>query len=161
MWKDCFEKIPMCCRNVTFSCTNACCSQPSDRDFSLFLLLLSYRYTNESAHTTGISKPEMYKGWFDVEPEEFYRFLALLMYMGILPAPSVERFYSAKSLYNGLWARAFMEKKRFQQLLSFLKVSNREREDPKNKLAKVTIFARIYSEKVSKSFSAWKEFSHR
>ena len=128
----------MCCRNVTFSCTNACCSQPSDRDFSLFLLLLSYRYTNESAHTTGISKPEMYKGWFDVEPEEFYRFLALLMYMGILPAPSVERFYSAKSLYNGLWARAFMEKKRFQQLLSFLKVSNREREDPKNKLAKVT-----------------------
>ncbi|KAK3704764.1 hypothetical protein RRG08_000536 [Elysia crispata] len=95
-------------------------------------------YTNKSAHTTGISKPEMYKGWFDVEPEEFYRFLALLMYMGIVPAHSVERFYSAKSLYNGLWARAFMEKKRFQQLPSFLKVSNREREDPKNKLAKVT-----------------------
>ena len=80
----------------------------------------------------------MYKGWFDVEPEEFYRFLALLMYMGIVPAPSVETFYSAKTLYNGLWAQAFMEKKRFQQLLSFLKVSNREREDPKNKLAKVT-----------------------
>ena len=80
----------------------------------------------------------MFKDWFDLEPPEFYRFLALLMYMGIVPAQSIERFYSAKSLYNGLWARAFMEKKRFQQLMSFLKVSNREREDKNNKLAKVS-----------------------
>ena len=77
------------------------------------------RYTDESARTTGPSKHETYKGWFDVEPTEFCRLLALLM-----------------SLYNSLWAWAFMEKK-IQLLMSSLTVSHRDREDKENKLVKV------------------------
>jgi len=94
-------------------------------------------YTNQYAEMHGHEKPSLYSTWFDLTADEFYRFVGLLMYMSIIQAPNLEIYWSTKSLYHGLWARAFMSKLRFKQIQSFLKISNPDTEREDDKLRKV------------------------
>jgi len=80
-------------------------------------------FTNENARLIGPTKPSMYSAWEDVTHDTMYRFLGLLMYMGVVQVPNIERYWSTKSLYHGLWARSFMTKKRFKQIMCFLKTA--------------------------------------
>ena len=38
-------------------------------------------YTNDYANIVGPQKPSLYQSWSNTYPEEFYRFIGLLMYM--------------------------------------------------------------------------------
>ena len=76
--------------------------------------------------------------WVHVTPAELYSYVALLMYMSIIKAPSVEKYWSTATLYHGLWARSFMTLNRFKAISSFLKVVDPLKENVKDdKLAKV------------------------
>ncbi|KAK0068378.1 piggyBac transposable element-derived protein 3 [Biomphalaria pfeifferi] len=95
------------------------------------------QYTNTYATEHGLQKPSVFQSWYELSPDEFYRFCGLIMYAGIVQVPNIERFWSTKSLYNGLWARAFMSHDRFKAIMCFIKVSNPLSEDPNDKLCKV------------------------
>ena len=90
--------------------------------FTLDIVSHICQYTNAYALEHGPEKPSMFKGWYDFTPDEFYRFCGLIMYAGLVKAPSIDRFWCTKSLYNGLWARAYMSRDRFKSIMCFLKV---------------------------------------
>ena len=121
------------------------------------VLSISPRYTNDAARVYWSTKPATYFGWYDVEPAEFYRLLALLMYLGIIQVPSIDKAYSKKSLYNGLWCRAFLVKRRFKQIMCFLKLSNMDNQaNSTDKLFKVCLlveYIRSKSQALYKSIS--------
>ncbi|XP_055877291.1 piggyBac transposable element-derived protein 4-like [Biomphalaria glabrata] len=105
--------------------------------FTMDIVLQICQYTNTYATEHGLQKPSVFQSWYELSPDEFYRFCGLIMYAGIVQVPNIERFWSTKSLYNGLWARAFMSRDRFKAIMCFIKVSNPLTEDPNDKLCKV------------------------
>ena len=51
--------------------------------------------------------------WKDTTPEEIYRLIALLIYFGLVKIGiTVNRYWSTKTLYHGLWARSIMPRVR-------------------------------------------------
>ena len=76
--------------------------------------------------------------WKDTTPEEIYRLIALLIYFGLVKIGiTINRYWSTKTLYHGLWARSIMPRIRFQGLMAFLHVVDPASETPSNKLRKV------------------------
>ena len=41
--------------------------------------------------------------WMETNAEEVRRFIALLLYIGLVNVPTHDRYLSIKSLYHGLW----------------------------------------------------------
>ena len=78
--------------------------------------------------------------WTETNPEEMKRFIALLIYQGIVRVPKYEQYWSTKTLYNGLWARDIMSRNRSKALLAFLHVVDPYNEDANDKLRKVSPF---------------------
>ncbi|KAI8780061.1 piggyBac transposable element-derived protein 3 [Biomphalaria glabrata] len=62
------------------------------------------KFTNENAAATGPTKPSMYKNWKDIDVEEFYVFMGLLIYMGLVQVPNFKLYLNGKSLFNGIVA---------------------------------------------------------
>ena len=76
--------------------------------------------------------------WLDTGTDEMYYFLAVIIYMGLVRAPSYDRYWSRAPLYSGLWARRFLPSRdRFLSLLAFLHVVDPANENPQDKLKKV------------------------
>ena len=60
--------------------------------------------------------------WHPTSSEEIRKFIAFLLYMGLVRVGSYELYWSTASLYYGLWGRAFFTRLRFKALLAFLYV---------------------------------------
>ena len=78
--------------------------------------------------------------WKDTTPDEINRLIALLIYFGLVKVSNSERYWSIKSLYNGLWAKGIMSRNRFLGLMAFLHVVDPATETPGGKLHKVQSF---------------------
>lgn len=74
--------------------------------------------------------------WTETTLPEMKRFIALLVYQGIVKVRGYEQYWSTKPLYHGLWARSTMSQKRFKALLAFLHVVDPLTEKDGNKLKK-------------------------
>ena len=110
-------------------------------------------YTNSYANSIGNTKPVLYKGWVDVSREEMYRYFGLLFYMAVVNLPVIHLYWSTAALFHGTWARSFISsRRRFQQISSFLKVSNHEMEDKDDKLCKVRFLHDYIRRKCMKLF---------
>ena len=95
-------------------------------------------YTNKYAKFVAPQHPVLSMGWIDVTREEMYRYIGLLFYMSVADYPALYLYWSTATLFHGTWARAFISsRRRFQQISSFLKVSNFENEKKDDKLCKV------------------------
>ena len=71
--------------------------------------------------------------WQDVTGDEILKFITLLLYIGIVEAPSYQQYWTTKSLFCSLWARV-MPQKRFKALLVMLHVVDPGAEEQGNKL---------------------------
>lgn len=71
--------------------------------------------------------------WQDTTPDEINRMIALLIYMGIVKIGCADKYWSIKSLYNGLWASAIMSRARFKALMALLHVVDPGAENPGDK----------------------------
>ena len=60
------------------------------------------------------------------------KFIACLIYQGLVKVPTYHRYWSTLSLYHGLWARTMISRDRFIALLSMLHVV-----DPNNETDKL------------------------
>ena len=110
------------------------------------------QFTNMNAAEVGPTKPSVFTNCYAVTVEEFYRFVGVLIYGSVVSVPTVGRMWSARSLYNGLWARAFMTMDRYKAILSFLKVCNPSTEDKNDKLTKARNFCKYISMKCLKLY---------
>ena len=86
--------------------------------------------------------------WKEVTSDEIKRLIALLMYFGLVKVgASVDRYWSTKSLYHGLWARAIMGRNRYRALMAMLHVVDPAKETPGDKLRKINTFIDVFKEK--------------
>lgn len=76
--------------------------------------------------------------WEDVNPDEIKRLIALLIYFGLVKVVGVvEKYWSKKTLYNGLWARAILQRDRFKGIMALLHFVDTTTEVPGDKLRKI------------------------
>ena len=81
----------------------------------------------------------------DTTSYEIYRLIGLLIYFGLVKVMGrVDKYWSTASLYNGLWARAFMSRLRFCALMAFLHIVDPLNEPAGNKLRKVEQFVVLF-----------------
>ena len=60
---------------------------------------------------------------------------------------NIKKYWSTKTLYNGLWARKIFSRNRFKALMTFLHVVAPDQETPGNKLRKVEEFISSFKER--------------
>ena len=73
--------------------------------------------------------------WNDTNIEEIKRLIALLIYFGLVKVGGqCSNYWSTKTLYNGLWARGIMSRKRYKAPMAFLHVVDPDEEVPRDKL---------------------------
>lgn len=79
--------------------------------------------------------------WEETTPQEINKLMALLIYFGLVRVSShVDKYWSTKTLYHGLWARPIMLRLRYRALMAFLHVVDPATEALGNKLRKVESF---------------------
>ncbi|XP_020603908.1 piggyBac transposable element-derived protein 4-like [Orbicella faveolata] len=79
--------------------------------------------------------------WRDTTPEEMLRFIALLIYFGLVRVVGDStKYWSTATLYHGLWARSILSRKRFRALMALLHVVDPCNEPAGNKLHEVQGF---------------------
>ena len=76
--------------------------------------------------------------------DEIRRFIAVLIYLGVVHVGGeVQKNWSTKTLYHGLWARAFLPRTKYFTILAMLHLVDPATEDPENKLHKVESFIEV------------------
>ena len=89
--------------------------------------------------------------WKEVTSDEIKRLIALLIYFGLVRvSTSVDRYWSVKSLYHGLWARSILSRGRCRALMAMLHVVDPAAETPNDKLRKVNTFIEYFKGKCLK-----------
>ena len=79
--------------------------------------------------------------WNKTTSAEIYKLVAILVYFGLVNiGNNIEKYWSTKTLYNGLWARKIFSRDRFKALMAFLHVVAPDQETPGDKLRKVEEF---------------------
>ena len=108
------------------------------------------RFTNDYANEQIIagshsSYTKADGSWKDTTPEEINRLITLLIYFGLVKVgTNVEKYWSIKSLFNGLWAKSIMSRLRFKALMALLHVVDPGTETPGDKLRKVDTFVNCF-----------------
>ena len=86
--------------------------------------------------------------WEETSAAEIYKLVALMIYFGLVKVSSdIQKYWSTKSLYHGLWARGIMSRDRFKALMGFLHVVDPGNETPGDKLRKVEEFISSFKER--------------
>lgn len=76
--------------------------------------------------------------WVDIDENEMYKFMALLIYMGFIKFPNIESYWSVSSLFHGSWARRLISSRdRFKSILCYLHVVDSLQEQKDDRLHKV------------------------
>ena len=121
--------------------------------FTLEMINSICRHTNDYANQhifegTHQAYAKSDGSWQDVSPNEVKKLIALLIYFGLVKVVgSVDKYWSKKSLYNGLWARAIMPRLRFKALMALLHVVDPGTEVQGEKLRKVESFVNCFKTK--------------
>ena len=114
--------------------------------------MLCYVKRRDFKHTNSYAQQKIFSGlgssytisdgsWQDVTADEIRRFIALLIHFGVVHVRGdVQKNWSTKTLYHGLWARAILPRTRYFAILAMLHVVDPGEEDPRNKLCKVESF---------------------
>ena len=129
-------------------------------DFSVHSLLINniVRHTNSYGEGKldagqGASYSKSDGTLNNVTANEIRRFIALLIHFGVVHVKGdVQKNWSTKTLYHGLWARAILPRERYFAILAFLHVVDPATEDPSNKLRKVESFIDDFKKKCSRLY---------
>ena len=94
--------------------------------------------------------------WEDCTNDEMQALIALLIYFGLVRVQDVKKYWSNQSLYNGLWARGILSRRRFMAIRAFFQCSPPDG-DPEDRLRKVRF---IYDHVRNKSREYWQPNWH-
>ena len=83
--------------------------------------------------------------WKDITCDEINRLITLLLYVSLVKVgTNVDKYWSTKSLLNGLWARSIMSRLRFKAIMAFPHVVDPAAETPGDKSHKVDSFVNYF-----------------
>ena len=114
-----------------------------------YLFFTAEMINNICNHTNSYAYERIFEGsfqsyteadgsWPEVTADEIKRLIALLIYFGLVKVGHVDiKYWSRKTLYHGLWARAILPRIRFRALMAVLHVVDPATEAPGDKLCKV------------------------
>ena len=75
-----------------------------------------------------------------VTANEIRKFIAILIHFGVVHVRGdVQKNWSKKTLFYGLWARTILSCTRYSTIFAMLHVVDPAKEDPQNKLCKVVL----------------------
>ena len=100
--------------------------------FTMELMGEICNFTNMYAHVKVQGAPSYASqdgSWVDVTVDELYTYIAILLYMGIYPLPTLDRFWSQSALLSLPWPRSVMSRQRFQSIHACLHVVDPAQED--------------------------------
>ena len=105
----------------------------------------AFKKTSEGGYTTYTNSDGT---WDKTTINELYRLVAILVYFGLVNIDNnIEKYWSTKTLYHGLWARKILSRTRFKALMAFLHVVAPDQETPGDKLRKVEQFVSSFKER--------------
>ena len=116
------------------------------------------RHTNSYAQEKvfsgeGSSYTQSDGSWKDVTADEIKRFIALLIHFGVVHVRGdVQKNWSTKTLYHGLWARAILSRQKYFAILAMLHVVDPATKTPGNKLRDVESFVTDFKKKCSELY---------
>ena len=117
-----------------------------------YLFFTTEMISNIVTHTNSCANEHIFLGthqsyassdgnWQDATADEIKRLIAILIYFGLVKVVGdVDKYWSKKTLYHGLWARAILSRKRFKALMALLHVVDPATENKADKLHKVESF---------------------
>ena len=136
--------------------------KPRENELDFFNLFLTNeliediaKHTNTYAYANILNKPSYAQkdgSWKATTPDEIRKLIALLIYQGMVKCPTFHRYWSTKSLYHGLWAREFLTRDRFKQLMGMLHVVDPGSENKVDKIRKVSPVIETFRERCRKLF---------
>ena len=86
--------------------------------------------------------------WQTTTEDEINHLIAIMIYFGLVHVDTaVEKYWSTKTLYHGLWARKILSRRRYKALMAFLHVVDPAEEIANNKLRKVEEFLASFKER--------------
>ena len=94
--------------------------------------------------------------WEECTNDEMQALIALLIYFGLVRVQDVKKYWSNQSLFNGLWARGILSRRRFMAIRAFFQCSPPDG-DPEDRLRKVRF---IYDHVRNKSRGYWQPNRH-
>ena len=105
----------------------------------------SYAFQHIATHQSYSEKDGF---WLETNADEIRRLIAILIYFGLIRvSDTVDNYWSVKSLYNGLWGKAFMQRNRFRALMAFLHVVDPSGEPDGDKLCKINSLLEFFKER--------------
>lgn len=120
------------------------------------------KHTNQYGHLTILKKPSYARkdgAWAETTPQEVRELIALLLYHGLVSVSTFSRYWSSKSLYNGLWSGGMMSRNRFTSLMSMIHVSDPALEGRSGKLRKVSEFTDAIKQKCKELYQPYQNVS--
>ena len=121
-----------------------------------YLFFTAEMISNIVNHTNSYANEHIFSGthqsytkpdgsWQDATADEIKRLIAILNYFGLVKVVGdVDKYWSKKTLFHGLWARAILSRKRFKSLMALLHVVDPATEDKADKLRKVESFINYF-----------------
>ena len=100
--------------------------------FSLHIVQQICNYTNLYASIHGEEKSSY--DWTDITPDEFYKYLGLIIYMGLVPISLVEVFWSQDVIYCFPFPQSVLPLKHFKAINAFLHVVDPQTDKDMNNL---------------------------
>ena len=105
----------------------------------------SYAFQHIATHQSYSEKDGF---WLETNADEIRRLIAILIYFGLIRvSDTVDNYWSVKSLYNGLWGKAFLKRNRFRALMAFLHVVDPSSEPDGDKLRKINSLLEFFKER--------------
>jgi len=105
------------------------------------------------------SYADKHGAWIETTPEEINKFIALILYCGLVNVSSFHRYWSTKTLYHGLWARVMMSRDRFKAVMAMLHVVDPLTENPADKLRKVSAFTDHFKDRCKALYQPFQHIS--
>lgn len=78
-----------------------------------------------------------YINWKILESDEFYKFIAICLHMGIERRPNIKLYWSTRKVFSESFAAKFMSRNRFIQILNGLHFADNITADKSNRLYKI------------------------
>lgn len=122
---------------------------PSTDPFEIFSAIVDDEILNLIVNETNISGYKHRGNWEETTSAEIKKFLAIVMYMGLVPYPSIRKYWSSNHKYKNDFVRGIMIRNRFEALLKEIHFSDEEKH-PNDRLAKVRDLTNLMNSKFAR-----------
>lgn len=100
------------------------------------ILVETNRYAHNKLNEANTSSKSRINKWIDIDRDELYVFLGIIMWMGLVKMPSISHYWRTSILYKNS-IPMYMSRNRFELILSVIHVSDNNNAPQNNRLYKI------------------------